>query len=135
MGTKRGIISFSLFSLIVFLFIGLLSFSYAITSYEKEEYITQLLRHEVLISEQVLLDYMVQAYSQKNTTILFFPKEQSSTILFSVDTTGVTVSNQGYGEEYSEEFSPLGMKFCSTYAISFLNNQSFLFNGTCILVS
>jgi hypothetical protein len=135
MQDKKGVVTFSLFALILVLFILLLGFTYYLYSVEKHKYSTLLLKQEVFFAKESLFDSMIQSYILKNATVFFYAPEHPNSIKFYTNPSSVLIVNTLNDEVFSQEFSLLGMQFCSKYSFIAAENVSFLFNGSCIVVS
>lgn len=132
---RKAVVSLNTFALLLFLFLALFAFFFF-------NYISKSNQAEILILKE---ETLIQNLNFKSQIIQILSKENSSTIIpqnlnkldYLITLENSTVIFQRDSENYfiTINESLYGIKFCEKYEISYLYQNEFLFNGSCILLT
>lgn len=130
---RKAIVSLNTFVLLLFLFLLLFTlfyFNYSSKKYDSELLISQ---KETLIESLNFKSQLIQILSQENSSTII--KANQNKLFYDI----ILESNQIKFERIEQKDiiqinQTIYINFCANYNISYIQDNAFLFNGTCILL-
>jgi len=132
--SKKGVASFSSFSLILFLFLILMVSTYSFTEFSKTNFEESIKSNEVLISALSFRSSLIEMTSNINSTLEYKNNLDSNSIFFILNNSNILAKDLSFGKIISKNIPTLGINFCSSYKVFPVEETKFYFNGSCILV-
>lgn len=134
MDNKKGIVSISLFSLIVFILFGLLVSSYFYYEQKQDEILIAHKKIELSNSLNSFKSNLIEISYKTDSYINYSNELDSTEIFFEVEDSTI-IAKRIYKEEYIIIQSSLyGILFCDTYKIYPADFSRFYYDGNCIEV-
>ena len=133
MFNKKGIVSLNLFVLLLLLFLMLFGFSYFYKDFSQKQHIRDVSLAEITQSGLSLRSFFTRMVVFENQTHTYDFIYENEEIVAVLNSSQIRIEKQIEGENLEKSFSMFNVSFCSTYEISVVQENSFYYNGTCIV--
>lgn len=132
---KKGIVTLTMFSLIIISVLFILLFSYYFYDYVKDEGLNAKKDQEVLNSITSFRSELLTLIPYNNSNITYSNNLDSVDLQIYLAETSITGTGDTGKKILTEEISTLGYTFCSSYVITPQINSTLVYNGSCISVN